>query len=553
MNLFEKIENFKNLFKQKKFDELINQIDEIEEKNSFIINIYAAAKLLRNDIEKKDKLSALQNFEKAYLMDKSSEHALNSLGNYINLATEYGEFKKIFKYYNEATDFFGENIILLEAIQRTYRFLHRPEDRNKILKKLIDKKTNSIIIWSSYLYTNNFISSFFSQKQHFDLAIGFEKILTDFQLPKIDIDNNKNLNKLRIAFFSSNLNQPHSVIYFLKDLLKNIDKNKFHITAICNWTSDDKPHKDILPNIDEWFLISKLSDLDAIKLIRSKNFHVVFDLMGMTGDNRPVIFKNRVSPIQINWLGYCNTSGINNMDYIFADPNLIENKDENYYFEKVKKLPKIWSSHSGFSTSRSLNDLPCLKSNSFTFGSFNNFNKISKSTLDCWDKILKQSKNSRLLLKSSVEHFPDHLNSLFKEKGIDNQITILKKTNSFEDHLEFYDKIDLALDTFPYNGVTTTFEALWKSVPVLILKGFNFKSRCGYSILKGLDVEDLIANNLDEYVSKAIYFSHNFDHLKDIKKQIFLKLKESCLFDTKSFTTDFQNLILDCIKEKNIF
>ena len=101
--------------------------------------------------------------------------------------------------------------------------------------------------------------------------------------------------------------------------------------------------------------------------------------------------------------------------------------------------------------------------------------------------------------------------------------------------------------------MTTTFEALWKSVPVLILKGFNFKSRCGYSILKGLEVEDLIANNLDEYVSKAIYFSNNCDHLKDIKKQIFQKLKESCLFDTKSFTTDFQNLILDCIKEKNIF
>ena len=551
MNTIEKIGNFKRLFKEKKFDELIAQIDEYKNLNQLMINIYAAAKLLRNNAEKDDKISALRNFEKAYLMDKTSENGLNALCNYINLASEFGEFNKIFKYYDEIPNFFAENKILLEAIQRAYRFQHKLEARNKVLKKLIDKKIASPNMWSSYLYTNNFISNFISQKEHYNSAIGFDENLKDYELPKIKIENNCS-GKIKIAFFSSDLNKSHSVIYFLNGLIKNLDKNKFHITAICNWSGSENPHKDIEPYLDECFSISNLNDLDAIKLIRLKKIQVIFDLMGMTGKNRPVIFKNRVSPVQINWLGYCNTSGIKNMDYIFSDSNLIEKKDEKYYFEKVKKLPKIWNSHSGFSIPRTLNDPPCLKNDKFTFGSFNNFNKISQSTLNCWVKILKLSKNSRLLLKSSVEYFPDYLISLFKDKGIDKQITILKKTKSFEDHLDFYEEIDVALDTFPYNGVTTTFEALWKSVPVLSLKGFNFNSRCGYSILKNLGVEYLIANNVDEYISKAVFCSNNFEYLKKLKLEIFNKLLETCLYDPISHTKDFENLILECIEEKNL-
>ena len=125
-----------------------------------------------------------------------------------------------------------------------------------------------------------------------------------------------------------------------------------------------------------------------------------------------------------------------------------------------------------------------------------------------------------------------------------------KKSETFTDHLKMYDQIDLALDTFPYNGVTTTFEALWKSVPVLTLRGDNFLSRNGYSILKNLGIEELISNNSDDYVSKAIKLSNNYNDLQNIKKKIFENLLNSKLFDVKSFTESFENTLLECVSEK---
>ena len=113
-----------------------------------------------------------------------------------------------------------------------------------------------------------------------------------------------------------------------------------------------------------------------------------------------------------------------------------------------------------------------------------------------------------------------------------------------------YDQIDLALDTFPYNGVTTTFEALWQSVPVLTLRGDNFLSRNGYSIMKNLGIEELISNSSDDYVLKAINLSNNFNDLQKIKKKIYENLSDSKLFDMESFTQSFENTLIECVNEK---
>lgn len=349
---------------------------------------------------------------------------------------------------------------------------------------------------------------------------------------------------------SSDLNNNHSVTYFLKGLLQNLDKSKFHITAIANWRSNEFSNKQISPYFDHWFSINKYRDLDAIKLIRSQCYDVIFDIMGMTSNNRPTLFKNRIAPIQINWLGYCNTAGIKNMDFIFSDENLIDKKEERFYIEKVKKFKNIWNCHSGYPFKRKLTLEPPLKQKKFTYGSFNNFNKISKENLNCWEKILKQNTQSQLVIKTSTGYPSVFVKEELRRRGIIKQVTILEKSNSYLDHLNLYDKIDLALDTFPYTGVTTTFDSLWKNVPVLTLKGYNFKSRCGYSIIKNLNIDYLVANNADEYVSKALYLSKDKDYLKTLRKDLFIKLANSKLFDTKSFAVEFQSLVMECIEEK---
>ena len=157
-----------------------------------------------------------------------------------------------------------------------------------------------------------------------------------------------------------------------------------------------------------------------------------------------------------------------------------------YYGTKIYKFPKIWNSHCGIKHKRSFNELPLKKNGYFTFGSLNNFMKISDEVLDVWVNILKKIKNSKLIIKSSLYVCEDVIIKRFEKEGLINSIKILKKTlrNDYLSHINVYDDIDLCLDTFPFNGVTTTFEALWKNVPVLTKKGYNFNSRCGESILR---------------------------------------------------------------------
>jgi len=262
-------------------------------------------------------------------------------------------------------------------------------------------------------------------------------------------------------------------------------------------------------------------------------------LMGITSDQRVEILKNRAAPIQIVWCGFCNTTGIEEVDYVISDPNLIYDSELNLYQEKIIFMPKIWNCHSGIKIERIFNESPFLKNNMITFGSFNNFSKINTSVIETWSRILKVVKNSKLILKSSLPRVIDLLSDKFQKQGVLESIEFITTLPNFEDHMLLYKKIDIALDTFPYNGVTTSFEAIWMGTPVITMKGYNFHSRCGESISKNLNMEYLIAENEMDYVAKAKELSENKDKLLDIRKKIFDQAASSPLFDTKSFSNDF--------------
>ena len=240
--------------------------------------------------------------------------------------------------------------------------------------------------------------------------------------------------------------------------------------------------------------------------IQNVNIDILIDLAGLWSNNRANIFNTRICPLQISWLGFNNSTGLKEVDFILADTNTVKN-EEKEYVTKIYKLPKIWNSHCGFEYKRVFNELPFKKNNYFTFGSLNNFIKINDEVLDTWIKILKKTKNSKLILKSSLFLCEEVLKKKFEKEGLINSIEILKKTKrkEFLSHLNLYNKIDLCLDTFPFTGVTTTFEALWKNVPVISKAGYNFNSRCGESILKNANIENFIATSNDDYVEKAFF------------------------------------------------
>ena len=191
-----------------------------------------------------------------------------------------------------------------------------------------------------------------------------------------------------------------------------------------------------------------------------------------------------------------------------------------------------------------------MKKKIFTFGSFNNLNKISDENLKVWSKIIHSVRNSRLLLKSSISYNLDNFYEKLKNFDLLEYVEVIKRSKNFEDHLNLYDQIDLALDTFPYNGVTTTFEALWKGVPVITLQGYNFNSRCGSSIIKNLGEQSLLSYSKDEYAYKAIDLANNIPKLTEIRSNLYKNLLNTSLFDIKNFFKNFEKLLHEIINEK---
>ena len=304
-------------------------------------------------------------------------------------------------------------------------------------------------------------------------------------------------------------------------------------------------------NFDNWLDLSNLKNDQIVSKLQELKIEILIDLLGLFHADRIEIFNSRISPVQMSWLGYPNTVGFPTIDYLISDENLIKKEEEKYYHEKIIKLSGIWNSHSGFKLSREIISSPIKKNNYITFGSFNNFLKISDEVIEVWSKILKNVFKSKLILKSSLTVNKEKLLQKFKKNGVHNSIEFYDKKDflSTKDHLNLYQKIDIALDTFPYNGVTTTFEALWSGVPVITMRGFNMNSRCGESILKNANLEYLISKNKEDYVNKALYYSKNLKNLDDLRTIIYKNILNTPLFDSKKFSTDFQNQLMKVYKK----
>ena len=251
------------------------------------------------------------------------------------------------------------------------------------------------------------------------------------------------------------------------------------------------------------------------------------------------MIKNRVAPIQISWCGYPNTTGLSGMDYLIADRNLIKPDEEKYYSEKIIYLPEIWNCHYGYDSKREFNSAPSISKKSITFGSFNNFRKINDDVIQVWSKILKKVKNSKLMLKTSFPISTERFKEEFDKYGVLESVIILPFKKKFSNHLETYKDIDIALDTFPYNGVTTSFEAIWMGVPVVTMKGQNLNSRCGESINKNANLASLIGNDKEDYIKKAVNLALNEEELIKIRKNIYDNVSKTPLFDKKKFSDGF--------------
>jgi len=530
----------KELFLKKNYEEVIvfieNNFSNIEQ-TSEILNILGVSKLQKKNSSNFDLLSAIENFRDCYLKEKNTNQGIEGLLNFIASSNKANQYEDSIRYFKETELTLGYIPKLFLAIVNVYKILNDIESVIYYLKKIMKKEGMQNEVLQRYIYFNGYLNKW-SQKDFFENTIKLEEILPQYNCNKINIQK---IRKIKLAFLSADIKNEHSIAAFLKTIIKNVNKDKFELILFSNSNKnkEDETPPDLKIYFDKWINIQNLNDIEAINIIRKNNINIMIDLMGLSSLNRLSLFKNRLAPIQVLWLGYNNTSGLSQMDYLIADPNLIKKNEVKFYSEKILFLPNIWNCHSGFSILRKENPAPLINNNHITFGSFNNTNKISDEVVSVWSNILKSINNSRLIIKSSHVYSDEILKEKFEKNKVLNQIIFLDRKSSFKEHIDEYKKIDLALDTFPYNGVTTSFEAIWMGVPILTLKGFNPNSRAGESINKNLNMNYLIADNKDEYVLKAIELSKNFEKVIEIRKNIFDKALESNLFNDKKFSKEF--------------
>ena len=552
----EKLLKLSSLFREKKYAELILFIQSsFQNKSSQILNLLGVARLFNNK-DKSSLILALSDFKQAYLKEKTTNFALEALINFINTSVDLYTLQSPLEdtindssiFLNQTNDLFeeaeitfGYNEKLVSSILRVYQY---QGNLNKILfylKKQFEKGDLDLSRFALWIFFNNYKKTW-TQAEFLKYSKLFSDKIENFN-PNNSVELNKKKNsKIRIGFLSSEILKKHSITYFLETLFNNYNKDKFEIYLYLDNSIEDSNTNEFKSLAKKSINISNLEDVEAFNLIRSDSIDIMFDITGVTSFNRVSLFKNRLAPKQISWLGYCNTSGLDNMDYLIADKNLIYEEERKCYSEKIIYLPNIWNCHSGLNSVRSQSDTPCLKEKNITFGSFNNFNKINDRVIYVWSQILLKVKNSKLILKSSLKIDKSFLKKEFKKYGVIDSIIFLEK-RKLESHYNLYKKIDIALDTFPYNGVTTTFEALSMGVPVITMKGYNFNSRCGESIIKNLGIENLIANNEEDYILKAKNIADDQEELSKMRKKIFSTSYETPLFDTKKFSQDFFSIL----------
>ena len=552
----EEVKNkIKSLYLENKHDELINYIEKstvVQNRPSALINILAISYHSKKNPTLDDFHQSLNLFEEAYLKEKDTLNGLNAIKNLIITGIKICRVSKEFiKYllkakhlYLEAESNFNNKEEFLQSGILLFTYLLEKKKLREIINKIVKGNIESNDLRGQATFMTNYFFDW-SQEDIINISKQNSDYYSKLNVKKINV-NNKIIN---LGFVSCDLIRNHSVTYFLKNTLKYLDKSKFKIFifSINKKDLNDHSQNELRKIANEWFDLQDLTNQRIIEIIQEKNIEILFDLIGYTNSKRLEIFNSRVAPTQISWLAFCNTTGFNTQDYILADKHLIYKNEYNLYSEKVVNLPNIWNAHAGFDYKRNFNKLPKLNNNLFTFGSFNNFMKISDEVINAWSVILERVENSKLLLKSSNFCNEDNLLYKFEEKGVDKKVIILDKFKflNHEDHINLYKQVDLCLDTFPWNGVTTTFEALWMNVPVLVLKGYNYNSRCGESIIKNTNNNFLIAEDIDDYISKAILLSKDLDKLNSIRQDLYNNILFSDLFNTKKFSENFNNLLLD--------
>lgn len=355
--------------------------------------------------------------------------------------------------------------------------------------------------------------------------------------------------RLRIGFVSGDFRK-HSVSYFLLPLFKSHNRQKLAFYCYSNFHEEDDVTSILQSMVRGWKKIVGYGEQTIVDMIMADKIDILVDLSGHTRHNCLPMFARKPAPIQVTWLGYPNTTGLSTIDYrltdAIADPPGLSDQ---LHVEKLARLANGFLCYQPPDGCPAVATLPKRSNGYVTFGSFNALAKLTPATLEVWTKILGAIPNSKLVIKNRSIACPEarhRILSNFQQASIEpDQLLIFDQNLSTHDHLANYGKIDIALDSFPYNGTTTTCEALWMGVPVIVLRGDRHASRVGASIMTQIGLEELIAADSDDYINKAVALANNILQLETLRKNLRTRMQNSPLCDGAGFAKNMEQAFYD--------
>jgi len=490
-----------------------------------------------------------------YLQLKDAEHAVEAFRNALKINPESAEAHdglaeglyhsdlvfEALAMSRRAVELAPFNYVFLNNLAGCLKNLGKSAEAATYYKLAIDVTPGNSRIHSNHL-VNLLCSSRHSPEEifaeHINWAKNCAKPLAVFQLPFV----NDPLpgRPLTIGYVSSDF-YCHPVAFFIEPILANHDRKHFNVILYSNCDKPDYITEQFKSFGYPWHDISKTSDKDVVELVRKDGVDILVDLGGHTRSNRLQVFAMKPSPVQVTWLGYAHSAALDTIDYritdAVADP---PGMTEHLHTETLWRLNDCFLCYRAPQNPPLVASAPNAGKGFITFGAFNHFAKITGHMLNLWAHILNKVNGSHIVIKSPAmrhKQLRESIYAFFNQAGISSErITMQDLLPTVLDHLSYISNVDIALDTYPYNGTTTTCESLFMGVPVISLAGRVHVSRVGASILNSVNLGELVAGSDEDYIGKACSLAGDHERLKEYRTTLRQKMQGSPLMDVEGFT-----------------
>ncbi len=533
--------------KLKKYKEAIQDFNFVVNIDPYNSKAFNSLGNVLKELEKYDQ--AITSYEKAIKVDGNYLEAISNKANVLESQKKFKDsLGMLNKIYKKNSNFLGLLQRIITNKMSIFEWAEFDELRKTIKNKLLNNEIilDPLIIYYLFddlkIQSNNTKNYIKNQFKDYD---------------KINFLNKKNKNKkIKIGYFSGDFHN-HPVMHIMTNIFKNHNKENFEVYAFS--LGPEKKNniwkKAVINYFKEFYQVYDMSDDEIINLAKENQLDIAVDLTGLTKYSRNNLFYNRVAPVQINYLGFPGTSGLNSMDYILADKNVIKENEKKYFTENVHYLPDCYiPSVNDISRRSSIKN--CSRSefglpkNKIVFCAFHNPLKINPEIFSVWMNILKNTENSVIWIKADQEKAIKNLKKEAEKREINSdRIIFTDGIENINDHLKRLKVADIFLDAYPYNSHSTVYDYLSADLPMIIMEGHSFPSRVASSIYSSIGLSELVAKNYLDYENIAINLANDKSKLLKIKEKINTQIKRHYLFNFKEFTANLENIYHKLLKD----